>query len=400
MEAEAAAGPSLTFVLLAVVSAILLAALAVQSARGRLRWLWLNRHGLPRVVWRLVIFVALVALLGYGAMYGLVASLTLAGLSDGDFSLGEGPLPIQILGYLVITPAIFAASAVAARLLDRRAIAGLGLGLHSRWLRQLSSGMLLGIALVSAVIAVLAAAGTLSFRSAGVGVGALVWSFILAGLAFVGVGFLEELLFRGYVLQVLAEGIGDFLGYLRQAGAPSSGSRESADGIGKTAAAVLLAMPFGIAHYGNEGGTLVGAAAAGLAGLTLSVAYFRTRSLWLPVGLHITWNLSLGWVFSTPVSGEFLPITPFTTTVSGPDWLSGGTFGPEASLVTFIALTCTIVYLARSRRLDATPDALAWYPSQEERMAPTPAGSDEPTGAPTGERTPSVPAGGSSVPRT
>jgi membrane protease YdiL (CAAX protease family) len=392
MEAEAAAGPSLTFVLFAMAGTTLLAVLIIQSVRGRLRWLWLNRHGLPRVVWRLLIFVVLLTVTGFGVMYGLVVSLTLMGLSDGDFSLGEGSLPIQILGYLVMTPAVFAASAIAVRRLDRRAIAGLGLGLHSRWLRQLSIGMLLGITLVSAIISMQAATGTLGFRSAGVEAGALAGSLLLTVLTFIGVAFLEELLFRGYVLQVLAEGIGDFLGYLRQAGVPPSGSRESAEKIGNYTAAALLAVPFGIAHYGNDGGTFVGAVATGLGGLALSVAYFRTRSLWLPVGLHITWNFSLGWVFSAPVSGELLPITPFTTTVSGPEWLSGGTFGPEASVLTFLALTCMIVYLVRSRRMDATADAAAWYPPPEERLAPKPIGGEETAGPGGSEQTGPAPA--------
>lgn len=392
MEAEAAAGPSLTFVLFVMAGITLLAALVIQSVRGRLRWLWLNRHGLPRVVWRLLIFVVLLAVIGFGVMYGLVVSLTLMGLSDGDFGLGEGPLPIQILGYLVMTPAIFAASAIAVRRLDRRAIAGLGLGFHSRWLRQLSIGMLLGITLVSTIIAMQAAAGTLSLRLASVEAGTLAGSLLLTVLTFIGVGFLEELLFRGYVLQVLAEGIGDFLGYLRQAGVPPSGSRESAGRDGKIAAAVLLAVPFGIAHYGNEGGTLVGAVSTGVAGLALSVAYFRTRSLWLPVGMHITWNFTLGWVFSAPVSGELLPTTPFNTTVSGPDWLSGGTFGPEASVLTFLALTCMIVYLVRSRRINATPDAVAWYPPPEERLASKPIEAEERVGAPGSEQTEPAPA--------
>jgi len=257
---------------------------------------------------------------------------------------------------------LFSVSAFAARLLDRRAVASLGLGFNSRWLQQLSIGMLLGVIFVSAIIAILAAAGSLSFQPAGIATGELALNFLLVLLLLIGVSFFEELLFRGYVLQVLAEGIGDFVGYLRKAG-----SRESAERCGKIVAALLLAAPFGIAHYTNEGGTVTGALATGMAGLLLALAYFRTASLWLPVGLHTTWNLFMGWVYAATVSGEQLPGAPFVTSASGPEWLTGGSFGPEASLLAFVAMALMALYLFRSRRFDVTPDAIAWYPPPERR---------------------------------
>jgi hypothetical protein len=60
-------------------------------------------------------------------------------------------------------------------------------------------------------------------------------------------------------------------------------------------------------------------------------------------------------------------MTPFNATVSGPEWLSGGTFGPEGSVLAFIAMVGMIAFLARSRSMDATSDAIAWYPPPEAR---------------------------------
>jgi membrane protease YdiL (CAAX protease family) len=329
---------------------------------GWLRSLCFNRHGLIRVVWRLPIFFTVLLALGFAVSYGMRLLFSLAGISVGGAD-GGGPISIQILGYLVMVLSLFTVSALAARLLDRRAVASLGLGFNARWLRQLSIGMLLGVVAVSAIIAILAAAGALSFQPAGVAAGAVALNFLLVLLLLIGVSFLEELLFRGYVLQVLAEGIGDFIGYVRKAG-----SRESADRCGKIVAAFLLATPFGIAHYTNDGGTVTGALATGMAGLLLALAYFRTGSLWLPVGLHTTWNLFLGWVYAATVSGEQLPGAPFETSASGPDWLTGGSFGPEASLLAFVAMALMAFYLFRSRRFDATPDVIAWYPPPAERV--------------------------------
>jgi membrane protease YdiL (CAAX protease family) len=369
MEAPAATGSSLGFVLLIWALIAVAAALAVLTVRGRLRRLWLNRHGLLRVVWRLVIFTLLLAAIGYGVMYGTAVLLVALNLSDGSFALGEGPLQVQIIGYLFMTLAIFALSAIAVRLFDRRAIAGLGLGFHSCWLKQFSIGLMMGMIFVTTIVAVQMATGTLHLQPTGIDVRLLVRSFLLTLVVCIGVAFLEELVFRGYFLQVLAEGIGDFVGFARRSGAGSIRSQEFAGNAGKIVASVVLAAPFGLAHYFNAGGTFVGAVVTGMGGLVLSLAYFRTRSLWTPVGLHITWNLFMGWIFSVPVSGELLETIPFTGTVSGPEWFTGGSFGPEGSILAVIALACMAVFMARSRHLEATPDAMAWYTPQEARVA-------------------------------
>jgi membrane protease YdiL (CAAX protease family) len=328
-----------------------------------LRSLCFNRHDLIRVVWRLPLFITALLALGFAVTLGMRALVSVAGIEVGGSDGGGRTVPIQILGYLLMILTLFAVSALAARLLDRRAVASLGLGFNSRWLQQLSIGLLLGVIFVSAIIGILAASGALGFHSSGIGAGEIALNFLLVLLLLIGVSFFEELLFRGYVLQVLAEGIGDFIGYLRK-----SGSRESADRCGKIVAAFLLAAPFGIAHYTNDGGTVTGALATGMAGLLLALAYFRTGSLWLPVGLHTTWNLFLGWVYAATVSGEQLPGAPFETSASGPDWLTGGSFGPEASLLAFIAMALMVLYIYRSRRFDATYDVVAWYPPPGSRV--------------------------------
>jgi membrane protease YdiL (CAAX protease family) len=325
---------------------------------SHLRPLWLNRHGLQRVPWRLVLFLLLLASTGYGAMYGIAYVLAIAGLSDGSFSIGEGPLTIQILGYLTFILILFGLSAVAVRLLDRRPVAGLGLGLHSRWLGQLGIGLSAGGVLVCAVVAVQMLIGLLRLSPSGADAGILWRVGLLYGIVCIGTASFEELLFRGYLLQALAEGIGDLASCL---------GMRSAARLGMIAAAILVASPFGLVHYFNTGGTLIGALATGTGGLVLAVAYFRTRSLWLPIGIHTTWNFFLGFVFSLPVSGETMETVPFTVEISGPEWLSGGTFGPEGSLLCFLALAILAVYLLRSRRIDATTDAIDSYPPPDRR---------------------------------
>lgn len=330
---------------------------------------WRNRHGLVRVVWRLVIFAVLLAVIGGVTLLSAAFALSLLGISDGSLTLGQGPLPIQLITYAVGILAVFLASGVAVRTLDRRSLRSLGLALHSGWRRQLAVGLVAGTLVIGGVVVTLLAAGAVRFGRSDTQADALAVSFVLTLLVCVGTAFFEELLFRGYVLQVLAEGIGDFLSKLRQKRLGSGLSRCPPEKSGMAVAAILLAAPFGLAHLNNDGATWAGAIVTGLGGILLSVAYFRTRSLWVPVGMHISWNFVLGWVFSLPVSGLPMEGVPLVPILTGAPWLSGASFGPEGSVVTILALVCTGVYFLRSRRLDATPDALSAYPSPEHRWA-------------------------------
>jgi len=90
----------------------------------------------------------------------------------------------------------------------------------------------------------------------------------------------------------------------------------------------------------NPAATLFAALAiASEAGIMLGAAYMLTRRLWLAVGLHGGWNFTQGWVWSIPVSGHEEGAGLFLTARQGPDWLTGGAFGLEASAVTLVAAT-------------------------------------------------------------
>src|SRR6185312_12636385 len=92
-------------------------------------------------------------------------------------------------------------------------------------------------------------------------------------------GFFEEYSFRGYALNALTEGLGFW------------------------PAAILLSIAFGAVHLGNPGEAWVGALSAGLIGLFLCFARFRTGSLWFAVGLHAAWDFSESFLFGVPDSG-------------------------------------------------------------------------------------------------
>lgn len=133
---------------------------------------------------------------------------------------------------------------------------------------------------------------------------------LVLGIA-AGVG--EEIVFRGVLFRIVEEGIGTWW------------------------ALAISALVFGLLHIGNPGATVWTAVAIAIeAGILFGLVYHLTRSLWACIGLHVAWNVIQGTVYGISVSGihteGFL-----VSTRTGPSWLSGGTFGVEASVVSLIS---------------------------------------------------------------
>jgi phosphate/sulfate permease len=104
--------------------------------------------------------------------------------------------------------------------------------------------------------------------------------------------------------------------------------------FGTSVALVASALLFGFAHGINPGATLISDVAIVIeAGLLLGVAYALTRNLWLAIGIHTGWNFTEGSVFGASVSGTQGHGSLFHSTLTGSDLLSGGAFGPEASVI-------------------------------------------------------------------
>ncbi|MCU1307085.1 MAG: Abortive infection protein [Acidobacteriaceae bacterium] len=194
-------------------------------------------------------------------------------------------------------------------------LAAQGLGTRGPRLKDVATGLLIGFGLVTIAVIGLGAFGDLSFKlelSGRTIPPALLVVWVLATAA-----MLEEVAFRGYPFQRLADGLAGLDHFVRM---PFG-----------TSAITVLSVLFGAVHLRNPHATLLGAANTALVGVFFSIAYLRTRSLWMPFGLHFGWNFSLGTLFGLPVSG----ITNFAVVVHGtalgPVWLTGGDYGIEAS---------------------------------------------------------------------
>ena len=132
---------------------------------------------------------------------------------------------------------------------------------------------------------------------------------------------------------------------------------------------------FGAAHLGNPGASWVAAVGTGLGGVMYGVAFLGTRSVWLPFGLHLGWNLAQG-VFGFPISGHVVP-GMFATVPAADDVLvlTGGTYGPEAGipgmLARFVVIGLVVLYLS-SRWPDGRFTTLRYAPEPRRRSRPRP----------------------------
>jgi membrane protease YdiL (CAAX protease family) len=204
------------------------------------------------------------------------------------------------LGFRAVVPLV--AYLLLVRLVERRPVRELAL---RRLAPEGALGLTAGALLFSAVVGVLWLLGSyhvMAFNPHP--------HWILAAVTVgLGAGIGEEIICRGVLYRIVEEGLGSWMALL------------------------FSALLFGAAHLHNPGATLwAGLAIAIEAGLLLGLIYLITRSLWVCIGLHAAWNFMQGTVYGIPVSGTTADGW-LVSTRSGPDWLSGGAFGAEASVV-------------------------------------------------------------------
>jgi membrane protease YdiL (CAAX protease family) len=224
----------------------------------------------------------------------------------------------------LLLPAIGVALAIywaGGHFLERRPLRELSLRLATT---NLLLGVASGLLLCALVFAALAADGSVTSAAF-----ASLDMVPAAALIFTAGVMFEELIFRGVILRIGEEALG-------------------------TAPALMLsAMLFAASHLGNDGVTAVGAIALFAGGITLGLTYVLSRNLWLPIGAHFGWNFALGALFGTAVSGHEAH-GAFTFVLSGPDWLTGGRFGPESSIysLVFFVLLAIALWWHAARRSD------------------------------------------------
>lgn len=254
-----------------------------------------------RAGWRLFIFLAVV--IGLISASNLMVRRLLHGADEVTLFLVR-----EVMDFLIF---LFA-SWIMGRI-EGRTIADYGLPWRSMFRAQFWQGAVLGFASITGLLVVMRIAGVFYFGGIALhGVEVWKWATVYA-FVFILVALREEFRARGYGLFTLSAGIGFW------------------------PAALLSSAFFGYSHRGNSGEDWIGLFNAGVFGLLACFLLRRTGNLWMPIGVHMAFDWGETYFYGVADSGQVLPGHLLNSSSSGPAWLSGGTVGPEGSIL------CTLI---------------------------------------------------------
>ena len=274
------------------------------------RRLWFGDTGRLRIIWRLLAFiiVAVVSIQVVGMLL-YPPLLTVSGW------LGWRP----ILHGWVAVAGLLVAHHVSLRRIDGLPWRAAGLGRVAARTGLVGWGFLVGALAIVIPSLVLLGLGVMRFETQpdGSTLGESARAFVLlAPLAFT-----EELLLRGYPLMVLREAWGARL------------------------AIAVTSLVFGLLHIGNPGSSVSAVAMAMLAGVMLGGIVVATNSLYAATAAHLAWNWAMAGILHAPVSGFGVATPDYRLVDAGPDWATGGSWGPEAGIGAALGMGGVLVYL-------------------------------------------------------
>jgi uncharacterized protein len=274
-----------------------------------------------RAGWRVVIFLSISAglLLVFAVILAVLSRgnvrLAITELTPFTLSMGEGTLFL-----LTAIPALIMA------IIEHRKFGQYGLPVRFAFRADFWVGTAIGfLAISTCLFGIFALHG---FHIAGLAIhGSTIASATAAWVAtFIIVGLAEEFSFRGYLQFTLTTGMGFW---------PS---------------AILLSLLFGLAHADNQGESITGLISVVLFGLLFCLFLRRRGHLWWAVGFHAGWDWGQTFFYGVPDSGLNPYHNLLNSSFNGPDWLTGGTVGPEASIFTPIVLVIVAIVFTRVYR--------------------------------------------------
>lgn len=242
--------------------------------------------------------------------------------------------------YSLIIVAILAFSATVSTLLsrkflDKKTFISLGLRFDKQALKDLFFGFLLSLIMAVTFFFLLLSLGlieyngfdfqkfTLNSSSDFIQIMSVVTlgSLGLMLLEHIFVGYWEELVFRGYLFQNMAEGLGLVISI------------------------VISCIIYGLIHYTNPNATLLSSVIIMAFGFLRIYGYLCTKMLWLSMGMHIGWNFFQGPVFGFAASGHKKTTLLMHTFISEKEYLTGGEFGPEGSILIIPILILALIVM-------------------------------------------------------
>lgn len=319
--------------------------------------LWSSEQKRLRAAWRIVIFGVLVfslaallfsvSILVIGVWF--VFSIARAGANFPANLVYERLLGfvsdmdrVMLISSISTMVSVFLVTPFSIKVIDKREWTPLRQQLKPAWWKDLGIGCLVGFAGIGLIFAILAALGSIQVSGFNVDLAkpGFLSGFFRSLLLFVCVGVYEEVIFRGYVFNNLSESL--FGKWLTK-------------GKAVTLSAIISSLAFSILHLANPHANFMGFLNILVIGCLLCLSVLVTRRIGFAIGFHFLWNFSQSVLFSVPVSGLSPDAALLNVQVNGPDWLTGGLFGFEGSVLCLlinISAAILIVFLYKKKNKD------------------------------------------------
>ena len=282
--------------------------------------------GRAAAVGKFLLFVVVMAFIIFGVQVGLLLAMHLKPQDVAEHATEPN--------FMLMNEVCLAAGGVFATLIlaavFREPIGKFGFGLRQgagKRLRDLVWGLVAGFALLTALLAGIAALGGYDFGKITDTPAQAIHFGLLYALLFGLVALAEETMVRGYALVQLSRAMTFW------------------------PAAILLSILFGAMHISNTGESWMGVFSAGAVGLVLGYSFYRSGSLMWALGFHAAWDYAQSFVWGVADSGVVTPGTLFTSAFHGPEWLTGGAVGPEASylILPVLAISAAVAHFTLRR---------------------------------------------------
>lgn len=282
-----------------------------------------------RAGWRFALYLVIVVALGVGLNL-LLHALFHAHPAITDFTAWRTIFSDSLALVIFLVPALLLGR------FERRTLGDFGLPARGAFGARFWEGIAWGFGLQAATIGLLAAIGVCRISGLAVTAAKGLEFGVTWGVAFILVGLAEEFSFRGYSQFTLTTGIGFW------------------------PAALVLSGGFALIHLSNKGENWVGAIGVFFAAMVLVLPLRRTGALWFSIGLHAGWDWTETFFFGVPDSGMQAHGYLLNTSFSGSKWLTGGTVGPEASVVTLalLAVAFLLIHFRFPKAQYPRPEAL------------------------------------------
>lgn len=282
------------------------------------QWFMNPERGRLRAGWRILAFVLILIPLAIGGQLGVRALL--GGLPRGS-----------TLGLAIIATAATLSVFLARRFLDGKSFVSLGLARAGAAWKDLLFGFALSAAMAGLVLWLMVVFGAVSnveVNWSGQATIVLLLSLLVPNMI---IGYWEELVFRGYLFQNMV------------------------DGLGLNVAVVTSCLLYGLLHSANPNASILSSLIIVLFGFLRLYGYLSTGQLWLSMGMHIGWNFFQSAIFGFAASGHAEDQTLFSHDPAAADWLSGGSFGPEGSVLIVPVLALALLAMRQWTRNRALP---------------------------------------------